>query len=155
MLKKVLLGLMVPASIAGMSTLQAAENNCMPIGGLGTANLVAEKDGTYTIAAKMVGSVSNAAGKVTKIRKTATGLELDMEHYFMTAKGGFMLTRDIGVLTAVPGKKDHYMTEITYKIQEGSTSGVLKGYKGTFKSWGLTDLGKPQVVVRYAGEICK
>ena len=118
-------------------------------------NFVPQKDGTITIVAPLTGSVSNATGKITAQRKTATGMEMDMEHYFMTEKGGFMQTKDLGILTAVPGKKDRYMIEITYHVQPSSTSGVLKGYSGTFNSYGLVDLEKLQGLIRYSGEVCQ
>jgi len=140
---------------ASVSTAQAVDKNCMPIGGLGMPNFVPEKDGTITIIAPLTGSVSSASGKITAQRKTATGLEMDMEHYFMTDKGGFMRTKDLGILTEVNGKKDRYMIEITYDIQEASTSGVLKGFKGKFQSFGLVDLAKLKGLIRYSGDICK
>ena len=132
-----------------------AENICMPIGGVGMPNFVPQEDGSFTIVALLTGSVSNTAGKVTGQRTTETGLEMDMEHYFMTNKGGFMHTKDLGILTQVVGKKDQYMIEITYDIQEASTSGELKGYKGRFNSFGLVDLANLNGLIRYSGEICK
>lgn len=135
------------------STANAAD--CMPIGGLGMPNFVPQNDGTITIVAPLTGSVSNAAGTITKQRVTETGMEMDMEHYFMTKKGGFMHTKDLGILTRVEGKKNQFMIEITYDIQPGSTSGNLKGYEGQFKSFGLVDLGSLNGLVRYSGEICK
>ena len=114
-----------------------------------------QKDGTITIVAPLTGSVSAASGKITAKRKTATGLEMDMEHYFMTPAGGFMQTKDLGILTEVKGKKDRYMIEITYHIQAATTSGVLKGYKGKFSSVGLVDLAKLKGLIRYSGKICK
>ena len=156
MLKKLMYQLIISATIAGatVSNAQAGEN-CMPIGGTGMPNFVPQKDGTITIVAPLTGSVATAAGKITAQRKTATGLEMDMEHYFMTAEGGFMHTKDLGILTQVKGKKDRYMIEITYRVQKASTSGVLKGYKGTFNSFGLVDLAKLKGLIRYRGEICK
>ena len=132
-----------------------AEKTCMPIGGVGMANFVPQQDGSITIVAPLTGSVSNAAGKITAQRITETGLEMDMEHYFMTEKGGFMHTKDLGILTKVVGEKDRYMIEITYGIQEKSTSGMLKGYKGRFNSFGLVDLANLNGLIRYSGEICK
>ena len=73
----------------------------------------------------------------------------------MTEKGGFMHTKDLGVFTKVVDKKDRYMIEITYQVQESSTSGVLKGYKGQFSSYGMADLENGQGLIRYSGEICK
>lgn len=128
---------------------------CLTIGGLGMANFAPQKDGTSTIVAPLSGTFGTAAGKITGQRKTATGLEMDMEHYFMTKEGGFLLTKDLGILTPVVGKKDHYMIEITYDIQEKTTSGPLEGFKGGFKSYGLVDLKNLQGLVRYSGKICK
>jgi len=156
MLKTIMYQLIIPATIAGatVSNAQAGEN-CMPIGGTGMPNFVPQDDGTITIVAPLTGSVATASGKITAQRTTATGLEMDMEHYFMTEKGGFMHTKDLGILTKVKGKKDRYMIEITYHIQQASTSGVLKGYKGKFNSFGLVDLAKLKGLVRYSGKICK
>ena len=80
-----------------------------------------------------------------------------MEHYFGTDESGGMLTKDLGVLTAVPGKPGRFMIEITYNLQENTTRGTLKGYKGQFKSFGLVDLRDPndmKGLVRYSGKIC-
>ena len=156
MLKKFMTPLIISAAITGASISSAqAADSCMPIGGTGLPNFVPQDDGTITIVAPLTGSVATAAGKITTQRKTATGLEMDMEHYFMTEKGGFMQTKDLGILTAVAGKKDRYMIEITYDVQEASTSGVLKGYKGRFNSYGLVDLANLEGLIRYSGEICK
>jgi len=157
MFKNMKYGLLVSVLLlsASIPNALATEKICMPIGGLGMPNFVPQKDGTITIVAPLTGSVATASGKITAQRKTVTGLEMDMEHYFMTEKGGFMHTRDLGILTEVNGKKDRYMIEITYHIQEASTSGVLAGYKGTFQSFGLVDLAKLNGLIRYSGEICK
>ncbi len=157
MLNNHILGLTVSTAIltASLSTATAAGNSCMPIGGLGMPNFVPQPDGTTTIVAPLTGSAATASGKITAQRETKTGLEMDMEHYFMTEKGGFMHTKDLAVLSGVTGKKNRYMIEITYHIQEASTSGVLKGFKGSFKSYGLVDLANLQGLIRYSGEICK
>ena len=133
----------------------SAGEQCMPIGGVGMPNFVPQADGSFAIVAPLTGSVSNASGKVTGQRITKTGLEMDMEHYFMTDKGGFMHTKDLGVLTRVVGKKDQYMIEITYDIQPESTRGVLTGYAGQFTSFGLVDLNALSGLIRYDGEICQ
>lgn len=138
-----------------ISTAMAAGSSCMPIGGIGMPNFVPQPDGTITIVAPLTGSVATASGKITAQRETKTGLEMDMEHYFMTDKGGFMQTKDQATLYRVAGKKDRYMIEISYHIQESTTSGVLEGYKGNFKSYGLVDLENLQGLIRYSGEICK
>jgi len=141
--------------MAAASTAQADEGSCMPIGGTGMPNFVPQNDGTMTIVAPLTGSVVTASGKITAQRETKTGLEMDMEHYFMNQKGGFMHTKDLGILTRVEGKQNRYMIEITYQVQKDSTSGVLKGYKGTFNSYGLVDLDNLEGLVRYSGKICK
>jgi len=156
MLKKLSHKLIISTLLSGsiLSAVQASQN-CMPIGGVGMPNFVPQEDGTITIVAPLTGSVANASGKVTAQRKTPTGLEMDMEHYFMTEKGGFMHTKDLGILTAVPGKKDRFMIEISYQVQANSTSGALAGYSGKFNSFGLVDLAKLNGLIRYSGEICK
>ena len=156
MLKKHMYLLIIAVTTAATTISTASANeNCMPIGGTGMPNFIPQNDGTITIVAPLTGNVATASGKITAQRTTATGLEMDMEHYFMTKKGGFMHTKDIGILTAVTGKKDRYMIEITYHIQKGSTSGVLKGYKGKFNSVGLVDFAKLNGLVRYSGKICQ
>lgn len=151
--------LAVCAISAGTSHSMAASSQCMDIGGVAIPNFFAEGDGQpIIISAALTGSVNNAAGKITAQRTTATGLEMDMEHYFGRDDGGAFQTRDLGVLTAVPGKEGRYMLEITYDIQEDVTRGTLKGYKGQFNSYGLVDLRDPDNMVglvRYTGQICK
>lgn len=157
MFKKLAYGLAIAAAIgsAPTSSTFAAEESCMAIGGLGMANFIPQSDGTITIVAPLSGSVATASGKITAQRETPTGLEMDMEHYFMSEAGGFMHTKDLGVLSRVEGKKDRYMIEITYRVQEATTSGPLEGYKGTFKSFGTVDLADLKGLIRYSGEICK
>jgi len=161
MFKKLTRGMMISAlvGVANVSGVQAASKSCLPIGGVAIANFFAEGEGKpIIISATLTGSVSTAAGKITGQRKTATGLEMDMEHYFGKADGGHIYTKDLGVLTAVPGKPGRYMVEITYDIQENNSRGTLKGYKGQFKSYGLADIRKPddmKALVRYEGNICK
>ncbi len=156
MLKKFIYPLLISTAVAATVTPNAhAVQSCMSIGGTGMPNFVPQPDGTITIVAPLTGSVVTASGKITAQRKTPTGLEMDMEHYFMTKEGGFMNTKDLGILTQVKGKKDRYMIEITYHIQPESTSDALKGYKGTFNSFGLVDLAQLKGLIRYSGEICK
>jgi hypothetical protein len=155
MIKNNLQKLIIFTIIGTASATTLAKENCIPIGGVGMPNFVPQKDGSITIVAPLTGSVATASGKITAQRKTATGLEMDMEHYFMTEKGGFMHTKDLGILTKVDGKKDRYMIEITYHVQKGSSSGVLKGYSGTFNSFGLVDLANLNGLIRYSGEVCK
>lgn len=139
--------------LVSSTAVQAA--TCIPIGGVGMPNFAPQPDGTVRITAPLMGSVGAASGTITAQRETKTGLEMDLNHYFMNDKGGFFHTRDRAVLTAVPGKDGRYMIEINYQIEKESTSGVLKGYEGKFKSYGLVDLNQMQGLVRYSGEICK
>lgn len=147
------------ALVAGVPVGQAHAEACQPIGGVAIPNFFAEGKGKpIIISAALTGSVTTAAGKITAQRNTATGLEMDMEHYFGRDDGGAFQTKDLGVLTAVPGKPGRYMIEITYHIQQGVTRGSLKGAKGSFKSYGLVDLRDPNNLVglvRYTGSICK
>ncbi len=147
----------IAAAIAGspLSGAAAAPVECLPIGGLGMLNFVPENDGTMTIVAALTGSVASATGTITDQRETPNGLEMDMEHFFMSDDGGFMHTKDVAVLSRVAGRADRYMIEITYDVQEPSTSGPLEGYGGQFKSYGLVDLENRQGLIRYSGEICR
>ena len=160
MFKKIIYGLALSATVAGasISNVNAAEN-CMLIGGVAIPNFFAEGEGKpIIISASLTGSVSTAAGKITGQRETATGMEMDMEHYFGRDDGGAFQTKDLGILTAIPGKPGRFMIEINYHIQEGVTRGTMKGYKGEFNSYGLVDLRDPNNMVwlvRYEGEICK
>jgi len=161
MFKKTVYGAALVAAItfSGATNAQVASESCLPIGGVAIANFFAEGEGKpIIISATLTGSVSTAAGKITGQRKTATGLEMDMEHYFGKGDGGHIYTKDLGILTAVPGKPGRYMVEITYNIQEKASRGTMKGYKGQFKSYGLADIRKPddmKALVRYEGNICK
>ncbi|MFN3231079.1 MAG: hypothetical protein ACE363_02840 [Alphaproteobacteria bacterium] len=161
MFKKILFGLIISATPVGVSAsiAHAEEASCVPIGGVAIPNFFAEGEGKpIIISATLTGSVNNAAGKITAQRETPTGLEMDMEHYFGTDDGGAIQTKDLGILTAVPGKPGRFMIEITYHIQENVTRGTLKGFKGQFTSYGLVDLRDPNNMVglvRYTGEICK
>lgn len=148
----------IALAAAGMADAQAT-SACMEIGGVAVPNFFAKGEGNQlVISAALTGSVQTAAGTILSQRETATGLEMDMEHYFGRNDGGALYTKDKAVLTAVPGKPGRYMVEITYDIQEDVTRGTLKGYKGTFNSYGLADLRDPnnlQGLVRYSGQICK
>ena len=82
---------------------------------------------------------------------------MDMEHYFGRSDGGAFQTKDLGILTSVPGKPGRFMIEITYDIQEGTGRGTMVDANGSFKSYGLVDLRDPdnmQGLVRYSGEVC-
>lgn len=161
MLKNALYGLAFVATIliTSVPPSQASEQSCMTIGGVAIPNFFSEGEGQpMIISAALTGSVQNAAGKILAQRETATGLEMDMEHYFGRDDGGAFWTKDLGILAAVPGKPGRFMIEITYDIQENVTRGTLKGYSGQFKSYGLVDLRDQDNMVglvRYNGEICK
>ena len=141
-------------------TAQSAQaEECIDLGGVASANFYAEGEGQpIIISASLTGSLQNAAGKITAQRTTSTGLEMDMEHYFGRADGGSITTKDLGILTAVPGRPGRFMIEITYDIQDGQSRGTLKGYRGSFKSYGLVDLQSEsdmKGLIRYEGKICK
>ena len=141
-------------------TAQSAQaEECIDLGGVASANFYAEGEGRpIIISATLIGSLQNAAGKITAQRTTSTGLEMDMEHYFGRSDGGSITTKDLGILTAVPGRPGRFMIEITYDIQDGQSRGALKGYRGSFKSYGLVDLQSEndmKGLIRYEGEICK
>lgn len=148
-------------SFAAASPVIASESgqSCMPIGGAAIPNFFPEGEGRpIIISATLVGSVQSAAGKILAQRQTPTGLEMDMEHYFGRDDGGAIHTKDLGILTAVPGKPGRYMLEITYHIQPQDSRGTLKGYGGVFNSYGLVDLRDANNMVglvRYTGKICK
>lgn len=146
-------------SFSGASSASAAPAVCAPIGGVAIPNFFAEGEGNpIIISAALTGTVQNAAGKITAQRETATGLEMDMEHYFGRDDGGAFQTKDLGILTSVPGRPGRFMLEITYDIQDGTGRGTMKGAHGTFNSYGLVDLRDPnnmQGLVRYTGEVCQ
>ncbi|WP_422383024.1 hypothetical protein [Roseibium album] len=143
--------------VLAASTAHAAE--CLDMGGVAIPNFFSEGKGKpVVISATLMGTVTNAAGKILAQRVTETGLEMDMEHYFGRSDGGAIFTRDRGVLTEIPGKEGRYMIEITYEVQENMSRGTLEDYSGTFRSYGLVDLRDPddlQGLVRYSGELCK
>jgi hypothetical protein len=149
----------VGLALASPSVATEVGENCMPIGGVAIPNFFPEGEGKpIVISATLAGSVNNAAGKILAQRHTPTGLEMDMEHYFGRDDGGAIHTKDLGVLTAVPGRPGRYMLEITYNIQQQDSRGTLKGYGGIFNSYGLVDLRDANNMVglvRYTGEICK
>ena len=146
-------------SLSGTASASSDAAVCLPIGGVAIANFFAEGEGNpIIISAALTGSVQNAAGKITAQRETPTGLEMDMEHYFGRDDGGAFQTKDLGILTAVPGKPGRFMIEITYDIQDGTARGTLEGANGSFNSYGLVDLRAPdnmQGLVRYSGDICQ
>lgn len=127
----------------------ASANQCREVGGMGLAEAI---DDTNLVAA-LSGDFNGARAQILGQTKTDTGLVLDMEHYFMTDKNGLIRTRDKATLTSVPGKDQTYMLEIAYKIID--SRGTYEGYRGGFNSFGLIKLAKGEVILRYAGEICK
>ncbi|MBL4739648.1 MAG: hypothetical protein JKY12_01560 [Sneathiella sp.] len=152
MFKKISLGLVFSAGlfVFSVSSAQAANHSCIVLGGTALANAVSETE----LVGALTGSFAGGArAKITAQRETATGLSMDMEHYFLNDKGGLLNTNDVAKLTAIPGKDKTYMLEINYHIQ--NASGRFEGYKGSFQSKGLIDLGAGTVVLRYNGEICK
>lgn len=156
MTRHTLLPLAALLGALGVSTPAAAD--CLPVGGVAIPNFFAEGPGEpVIISATLTGTVSTAAGKILSQRETATGLEMDMEHYFGTPEGGHIYTRDRAVLTAVPERPGRYMIEIAYDVQDGEGRGPLKEFGGEFRSYGLVDLRDPddmKGLVRYEGEIC-
>jgi hypothetical protein len=152
-----LLVLTLFSAVIGVQSAQAEV--CLDIGRVVIANFYAQGEAKpIIISATSIGSVQNAAGKITAQRTAANGLEMDMEHYFSRAEGGSITTKDLGILTAVPGRPGRFMMEITYEIQDGKSRGTLKGYRGSFKSFGLVDLQSEidmKGLVRYEGNICK
>lgn len=149
----------VAVSLLAIVSTGALAESCMDVGGVAIANFFEEGEGKpLTISASLTGSFQNAAGKITAQRVTETGMEMDIEHYFGRTDGGSILTKDLGILTAVPGKPGRFMIEISYDIQDGKSRGTLKGYSGEFKSYGLVDLRSGndlKGLVRYEGEVCK
>lgn len=135
--------------VAMTSNVQAAENKCMPIGGATIGETI---DDTHLIGA-LSGSLTSANATITSQKKTDRGLILEMEHVFMSDKGGLIKTKDEAALTTVPGKDQVYMAEITYKVID--SKGAFAGYKGEFNSFGIIKLKEGKVVVRYSGELCK
>ncbi len=157
MFKKPLQILTVALAMTGVNASTAqAEGDYFKMAGVAQANFIDQGEGNpVVIIATLHGSVAAAGGKITAQRETETGLEMDMEHYFMKEDGGFISTKDLGVLTAVPGKPDHYMLEVTYIVQPELSTGTLVGYEGQFKSYGLVNLAKMEGLVRYSGTLQK
>ena len=117
--------------LAGTSHAEAKE--CLPLGGVAIPNFHDEgANKPMIISATLIGSVQNAAGKILAQRETATGLEMDMEHYFGRSDGGSIYTQDLGILTAVPNRPGRFMMEITYDVQREKSRGTLEGYGGQF-----------------------
>ena len=127
----------------------ATAKQCREVGGMGLAEVVDETN----LVAALSGDFTGARAKILGQTKTSTGLALDMEHYFINDRNGLIRTRDKATLTSIPGKDKTYMLEIAYKVMD--SRGTYAGYSGGFNSFGLIDLAKGQVILRYQGEICK
>jgi len=139
------------ALLATNSTAQAQSGKqCIPIGGTALGQFF---EGGSQVIGSMDGSWNATSGKVISKKETANGLVLGMEHVFSTSMGGVVRTRDNVELTAVPGKKDTFMLELAYSVVE--SFGPLKGYTGTFYSFGLLKMASGEALVRYSGKICK
>ena len=151
-MKKVIYAAILSACLIAANAVVAlaAEKQCIPIGGEALGQFY--NDGNDVVAA-MMGTWASARGTVKSQKKTATGLELAMEHVFSSGSGGVVRTRDVAELTEVPGKKDTYVLELAYTDVE--SFGNVKGYAGTFNSVGLLKAGTGEALVRYSGEICK
>ncbi|SDZ34008.1 hypothetical protein SAMN05444004_1115 [Jannaschia faecimaris] len=155
----VMIALAVSSTAAMAESTAAPAEECIRMGGVAIPNFFGEGDDKpMIISAVLTGTVQNAAGKITATRVTETGMEMDMEHYFGRSDGGAFQTKDLGILTEVPGKPGRFMLEITYDIQPDVTRGTLEGYSGQFNSYGLVDLRDNNNLVglvRYSGEICR
>lgn len=144
------LALAAAANFTSISEGNAADKTCIPVGGEALGQFYNEgKD----VVGAMMGTWTATRGKVKSEKKTPTGSLLEMEHVFSTNTGGVVRTRDVAEMTAVPGKKDSYMLEVTYTVVEAL--GALKEYTGTFNSFGLIKTDTGQALVRYEGKICK
>jgi len=138
------------ALFAFASVAQAGDKQCVPIGGTALGQFFNEgKD----VVGAMSGTWAATRGTVVTQKKTATGLLLGMEHAFTTGEGGVVRTHDNVVLTTIPGKKDDYGLDIAYTVVE--SFGHLKGYTGTFNSYGRINTASGEAVVRYSGQLCK
>lgn len=137
------------------TSVYAGEKTCMPIGGMAMPTFSPQADGTVRITSPLIGSVSAASGTITAQRETKTGLDMDLNHYFLNNTGGSFHTVDHAELTAVTNRTGYFMIEINYSIEKESTTGTFKGYEGDFKSYGLVNFNNMEGLVRYSGEICK
>lgn len=135
------------STISGAS---AAEKDCRPIGGEALGQFY---NNTKDVVAAMSGTWAAARGTVFSQKLTPAGLNLEMEHVFSTSDGGVVRTHDVAELTAIPGKADAFMLELSYTVVEGF--GRFKGYSGTFHSYGLFRKESGEALVRYFGEVCK
>lgn len=128
----------------------AAERECLPIGGVALGQFYS---GGKEALAHTAGTWASTRGSVKNQKETSTGLRLEMEHAFTTADGALISSRDDVELTKIPGKKDTYLLEVAYTVNE--SYGRLKGYGGTFHSRGAIDLATGEALLRYSGKLCK
>ena len=151
-MKKILKTALVATLMAGSVTVsaQAESTSCIPIGGTALGQFF--NDGKDVIAA-MSGTWSATRGTVVSQKITETGIILGMEHAFSTGEGGVVTTRDNVVLTSIPSEKNGFALDIAYTVVE--SYGHLKGYSGTFNSYGRVNTGTGEAVVRYRGKLCK
>ncbi len=133
-----------------MTGAQEIEKPCISIGGQAMGQFYNENG---DVLAPMFGTFAATRATVKSQKKTLTGVLLEMEHVFTTSDGGGVRTRDIAELTDIPGKKDSHLLEVTYTIVE--SFGRLKGYRGTFNSYGAIKLGMGEGLLRYSGQICQ
>ncbi len=151
-MKKVFFATALAASFWGLNTnsVQAAGDTCIAIGGTALAQFF--DDGTQVVGA-MSGTFAAARGTVLSQETTETGFALDMIHAFSTADGGVVTTQDNIILTSVEGMENEYALDIEYTVEE--SFGHLKGYTGSFNSFGRLNLATGEGSVRYTGAICK
>ena len=128
----------------------ASPQHCLPIGGTALGQFF---DDNAEVIGAMSGFWAAKRGSVLSQVETDTGYDLDMRHIFSTASGGVVTTRDKIKLTKVVGDADNFALDIAYTVDE--TFGHLKGYSGTFYSFGRLNLKTGEGLVRYTGEICK
>lgn len=130
-------------------TVNVIAKECVPVGGMALANAISET----SLVAALTGDMTGARAEILKQTKTKTGLLLDMEHFFVNDKGGMLHTKDKATLTKIPAREGIYMLEINYIVSK--SFGTLKGYTGSFSSYGLMKLNEGKVVLRYQGQLCK
>jgi hypothetical protein len=150
MMRRSIHGLALCTALLTNGTAQAADSNCVTIGGEALGQFY---NNAKDVVAAMSGTWAAARGTVVSQKSTPTGLNLEMEHVFSTSDGGVVRTRDIAQLTAIPAKGDAYMLELSYTVVEAF--GRLKGYSGTFNSYGLFRKDSGEALVRYFGQVCK
>ena len=136
------------AFFAAQTPAQAKE--CHTIGGTALGQFFDEN--TEVIGA-MSGFWAATRGSVLSQTETETGFDLVMRHIFSTPSGGVVTTKDKVKMTKIVGSDDNFALDVSYSIDE--TFGHLKGYTGTFHSFGRLNVTTGEGLVRYSGEICK